>query len=303
MKNDLGFPWVGLGAKLSPKATPHEIAKKAGIGWDVIKSPLSTTFKKKTVVIPGQSALLRATDGHVLDTVGADWCEFQNSEALELFHSFVKQGGSGFEMKYAGSLREGKIIWVLAKTNHAFTVSPREQIDIYVLFSNRHQYGQSANLMVLPVRETNKSMFHGRDLNIRIQHHRKFSPGEMKEALGKLDQITESYAITSKVLATTECSTTDYERYIRAVFPVTGVQKKERGDCSRAAQTAKNILHSHDGAAQNPNSWWNAYNSVTLAVDHLLGRSDENRLYSVWYGRDGRRKDMAFGLANDCAGR
>ena len=53
---------------------------------------------------------------------------------------------------------------------------------------------------------------------------------------------------------------------------------------SRNAQGALDILETQPGANYAPGSWWNAYNAVTYMTDHVIGRNQESRLTSAWYG-------------------
>ena len=70
---------------------------------------------------------------------------------------------------------------------------------------------------------------------------------------------------------------------------------------SRAAQLAVDMLDTQPGSNYAPGSWWNAYNSVTFLTDHVLGRSNDTRMTSAWFGANQARKVQALNLAVEMA--
>jgi hypothetical protein len=76
------------------------------------------------------------------------------------------------------------------------------------------------------------------------------------------------------------------------VFPTNSAKKKEENVLSRPAQIAHDIVDTSPGHEFAPGTWWNVFNACTFSIDHLLGHSDNNRLYSAWYG-NGRKKKLA----------
>ena len=55
------------------------------------------------------------------------------------------------------------------------------------------------------------------------------------------------------------------------------------------------------GANFAEGTWWQAFNSVTYVTDHLQGRTEDNRLYSSWYGYNQVRKRDAIKSALEFA--
>ena len=73
-------PWHGLGVEVSNDLTPAQIMMKAGLNWSVEKENLVTASGK---AVGGKQALVRSSDGSILDIVGDDWNPVQNTEAFE----------------------------------------------------------------------------------------------------------------------------------------------------------------------------------------------------------------------------
>ena len=105
-------PWHGLGVPVSNDLTPLQMQQKAGLDWrvDEIDCYIKT---RNGEVKTGQKALVRSTDDRILTTVGENWNPVQNSEAFEFFSEYVLAGD--MEMHTAGSLRDGQMVWALAK--------------------------------------------------------------------------------------------------------------------------------------------------------------------------------------------
>jgi hypothetical protein len=56
-------------------------------------------------------------------------------------------------------------------------------------------------------------------------------------------------------------------------------------------------VHTQPGANFAEGSWWSAFNAVTYMVDHKLGRSQDNRMTSAWFGNGKKVKADALELA------
>ena len=138
------FRGMGLGTKVSDDLTPNQIMVKAGLDWSVDKVP--TYAKVGDIEVPtGQEALVRSSDNKVLTQVGKKWYPVQNEEAFEFFSEYCYAGD--MSMETAGSLRDGKMVWGLAKVKESFSVGKEDQVDSYLLFANPHEYGKSICLL------------------------------------------------------------------------------------------------------------------------------------------------------------
>jgi hypothetical protein len=70
---------------------------------------------------------------------------------------------------------------------------------------------------------------------------------------------------------------------------------------SRNAKGALELVESQPGANFAPGSWWNAYNAVSYMTDHVMGRNQESRLTSAWYGLNKSTKVKALEKAVEYA--
>ena len=70
---------------------------------------------------------------------------------------------------------------------------------------------------------------------------------------------------------------------------------------SRNAKLCYDVMDDQPGAEYATGSWWQAFNAVTYSADHLQGKSEDNRLYSSWYGWNQLRKRDALKTALEFA--
>ncbi len=142
-------PWHGLGEKVSNDLTPKQMMKKAQVDWEVLEVESFIEFNgKKTPT--GDKSLVRSTDGKVLTNTGPGWKPVQNEQAFEFFAEYVYAGD--MEMHTAGSLKDGKMVWALAKVKESFKLFKGDEVESYLLFSNPHEYGKSIDVRFTPIR-------------------------------------------------------------------------------------------------------------------------------------------------------
>ena len=295
-------PWHGLGVPVPADLSPEQMLKKAELDWTVRKVPAYADVAGQRVAV-GRSALVRDSDDSILDVVSDDWNVLQNHEAFEFFHDFVANGD--MEMHTAGSLRNGQLVWALAKVHDSFELFKGDQVDSYLLFSNPHKYGWSIDVRFTPIRvvcnNTLTLSLNTASKNfVKISHRRQFSGDEVKETLGIAKEKLAKYKEMAQFLGGKKYNVVDLTKYFKQVFPVTGGPDKKK-EMSVSASKALDVIHTQPGAKFAEGSWWSAFNTVTYMVDHVLGRSQDNRLTSAWFGNGKKVKSDALELAVEMA--
>ena len=296
-------PWHGLGTKVDRELTPDQFQKVAGLDWTVEKQPLVTATG---IPIKNKEALIRSSDNSVLDVVGTGWNPVQNSEAFEFFHDYVMAGD--MEMHTAGSLKDGQMVWALAKTKESFELFKGDQTDNYFLFTNPHQFGKSINIRMTPIRVVcnntlTLSLSQDTDKMVTVNHRKAFDPAMVKEQMGIAKEKMEQYKSMAAFLGGKRATGDNVIQYFNEVF---GAPAKEKEDgvlpfTSRNAKIAMENLNTQPGANFAEGSWWQAFNSVTYMTDHLQGREGDSRLQSAWYGRNRKVKLNALDKAIEYA--
>ena len=301
-------PWHGLGEAVSNDLTPSQMMKKAGCDWTVHEVESFIEFDDRKIPT-GQKSLVRGTDGKVLTNVGADWKPVQNEQAFEFFSEYVYAGD--MEMHTAGSLKGGQMIWALAKVKESFELFKGDEVESFLLFSNPHQYGKSIDVRFTPIRVVcnntlTLALEKETQRGVRVGHRTEFNGDMVKEQLGIAHEKFSQYKEMAKFLGSKRFTMDSLVEYYNTVFPRTS-DKRVRDmalsaeTLSRPAKQAYDVLETQPGAKYAEGSWWQAFNSVTYMTDHLQGRSQENRLYSSWYGSNQLRKRLALNAAVEFA--
>ena len=296
-------PWHGLGTKVPADLTPDQFMTTAGLDWQVNKENMTTD---SGIVVPGKQALVRSSDGKVLDVVGKGWNPVQNSEAFEFFNDYVMEGD--MEMHTAGSLKGGQMIWALAKTKESFELFNGDVTENYFLFTNPHQFGKSINIRMTPIRVVcnntlTLSLSQNSDNMVTVNHRKEFDADMVKEQMGIAREKMEQYKSMAEFLGGKRATGENVIQYFNEVF---GAPAKEKVDnvipfTSRNAKLAMENLETQPGANFAEGSWWQAFNAVTYMTDHLQGREGDSRLVSAWYGRNRKVKLNALDKALEYA--
>jgi len=291
-------PWHGLGVRVPADLHPTQMLEKAGLDWTVRKVPAYADVAGERVAV-GRSALVRNSDDSILDVVSDDWNVLQNHEAFEFFHDFVANGD--MEMHTAGSLRDGQLVWALAKVNDGFELFKGDQVDSYLLFSNPHRYGWSIDVRFTPIRVVcNNTLTLSLNTSsknfVKVSHRRQFDGDMVKETLGVAKEKLVMYREMAEFLGGRRYTGPKLVEYFKKVFPVAGGPEKKK-EMSISASKALDVVHTQPGANFAEGSWWSAFNAVTYMVDHKLGRSQDNRMTSAWFGNGKKVKADALELA------
>lgn len=138
-------PWHGLGVRVEEAPSSQEALRLSGLDWQVIQQPIATV---DGTPIPGYRANLRDTDQQVLGVVTDRYRVVQNKEAFAFTDGLL---GEGVKYETAGSLQNGRKIWLLAKLPDKYIIEG-DQIDPYLVFSNSHDGSGSIKVAMTPIR-------------------------------------------------------------------------------------------------------------------------------------------------------
>lgn len=311
-------PWHGLGVRVGDNLTPHEMMEAAGLDWSVEKHDVYyRTPEGNYIATPDKQALIRSSDGRYLDIVSDKWNPVQNDEAFEFFSEYTKAGG--MSMHTAGSLKDGRIVWGLAKVNESFSLfGGKDEVESYLLLSNPHQFGRGVDIRFTPIRvvcnNTLSLSLEGKaTLGISLNHRSEFNPERVREALAEASQKMESYREMSEFLTTKRYTQDSLFEYFTRVFPKTNAPSKmsfqelmksfKDGDkvFSRNAQLAMEAIEEQPGAQYGRGTWYSAYNAVTYMTNHVLGHNPDTRMQSLWFGTNKDRNINALATAIEYA--
>ncbi len=221
-------PWHGLGTIVAEAPTSQEALRLAGLDWNVCQRAIHTNAGK----INGYKANIRDTDGQCLGVVTDRYKVIQNEEAFAFTDALL---GKGVRYETAGSLQDGRKVWLLARLPSEYIISG-EQISPYLVFSNTHDGSGAVRVAVTPVRvvcnntlnlalQTAKrswSMIHTGDIRGKLQ--------EAKDTLFLAETYMENLGKEIGKLSGVSISDEQVKEYIELLLPLekgaTAIQEK-----------------------------------------------------------------------------
>ena len=187
-------PWHGLGTIVAEAPNSKDALRLAGLNWKVLQEPVYTENEE---LIQGYKANVRDTDRKVLGVVTDRYKVIQNEEAFAFTDTLL---GEGVRYETAGSLQEGRRVWMLARLPREFIIGG-ERISPYMVFSNTHDGSGAVKTALTPIRvvcnntlnlalrtaKRSWSMIHTGDISGKIEEAKNtlFLADEYMTALGQ----------------------------------------------------------------------------------------------------------------------
>ncbi len=212
-------PWHGLGTRVEEAPTSFDALRLADLNWSVLQEPIYTDAGD---CIAGYKANVRDSDRKVLGVVTDRYRVIQNEEAFAFTDELL---GSGVRYETAGSLQEGKKVWLLARMPREYIIAG-ERISPYLVFSNTHDGSGAVRVAVTPVRvccnntlnlalrtaKRSFSMIHTGDIKGKVKEAQDtlFMAEEYMDSLGKEFQFLREKKVTDRQV----------QEYINELLPV-----------------------------------------------------------------------------------
>lgn len=212
-------PWHGLGTIVMEAPSSEDALKLAGLDWNVVQEPIYTDFNEP---IEGYKANVRDSDRRVLGVVSDRYKVVQNVDAFSFTDELL---GKGVRYETAGSLQEGKKVWLLARLPREYIIAG-ERISPYLVFSNTHDGSGSVKVAITPVRvvcnntlnlalDTAKrsfSMIHTGNIQDKIQ--------EAKDTLNLAENYMDCLGIEFEKLRRQKLSDNQVREYVELLLPM-----------------------------------------------------------------------------------
>lgn len=138
-------PWHGLGTRVEEAPSSEDALILAGLDWRVSQRPIMT---EDGLEVPGFKVNLRENDRKILGVVTDRYKVVQNEEAFAFTDELL---GEGVRYETAGSIQNGKRVWLLARLPDDFVVSG-DAITPYMVFMNSFDGTGAIKVAMTPVR-------------------------------------------------------------------------------------------------------------------------------------------------------
>ena len=292
--------WHKLGKRFieAPKTVEDAIVA-AGLNWQVGTKTLFTSEGTQVEAL----ATYRDTDNKILGVVGSNYKPLQNIEAFNFFQPFITSGIASFET--AGSLKEGKRVWVLAKINDDnMVVKGNDEVSKYILLSNSHDGTLAVRVGFCPIRvvcANTMAMAHSNEGSklIRIRHVGKVNETleAVRETMDVMNREFNASLEQYKFLASKQINSSDLEKFIKKVF-----NTKEQNVEEVESRLVGKIIPLFEKGRGNDmveikGTYWAAYNAVSEFLQYERGKSEDTRLDSMWFGQGATLNKKALDLA------
>lgn len=315
------MPWHGLGVVLdkAPK-TIEEAIVAAGLDWEVKQAPVAAVLEKfddgsMTVdELAGYMANIRSDTGKALGIVTKRYQPVQNITAFSFLAGIF---GSEMHFETAGSLMNGRRVWVLMKIPSWIEIGG-DPIGQYSFISNSHDGKSSVLAAVTPVRivcanteaaalRLAKGQHAQRTYTLRHLGDMTQKIAEARNVMQVTTRYYESFKGIGDKLALVKVSDKRAKTYIEKLLPIEdGMGDRAAKNRGEARDTVFRILKGEseggDTRGNAPGTAWTFYNSAVEYADWYRGEKKAGGRFQRALDDPDGFKAHAWELSLDMAG-
>lgn len=312
-------PWHGHGENILPQDSIDDIRIKAGIDYDVIKTPVQYSVPMDSAFGPRKGAgtglaksdnscvLYRSDTGDDLSVVSTKYQVVQPKEVIEFYRDLTEQ--FGFRLEVVGALKGGRKVWALANTREAFALRGDDKVKGYLLLATSYDGTMATQARFTSIRVVcnntlSAAQYEGR-ADVTVPHSKKFNAEAVKNALGigaAWERFHESAEkMQERIVSREETTRLFLDAYygLRTQQQIDAFQQDEKNN-ARAEKLITRLtdaLFASPGAqlASARGTLWGVLNAVTYDIDHTLpSRDTGTRLDKAWFGTGNAIKNRAL---------
>lgn len=290
-------PWHGFGQEVRAGASIEEWMDEARMNWNIIRTPVQYT-NGSLHDFPDHHVLYRSDNNRPLSIVSPKYKIVQPKEMIEFFRSLVER--EGFSIETVGSLKGGRRIWALAKTNIENDVLGSDRLKAYVLLVTSCDGSLATTAKFTSVRvvcwNTQAIALGEGGQEVKVRHNTIFNPLAVQGQMGLIGAAAfDQFLGKMRDLTKVKISDNDAIGIVSSLLPTPAGEK----DVTESKGFLK-IMSLFNGAAMgshlpgNQGTAWGLLNAVTEYSDHhARAHNAENRLYSQWFGANANLKEAA----------
>lgn len=265
--NNRFVPWHGLGTSVETAPNSKEAIKLAGLDWKVNQHELKDGFTNITV--PNYKVNVRSTDNQILGIVSDRYKIVQNDEAFDFTDNLI---GNGVKYETAGSLFNGKKVWLLARMPVKKLLD--DDVDPYICFSNTFDGSGSIKVAMTPVRVVCNNT-----LNLAMKDARRtWSTRHLGDISSKLAEAKETLLLADDYmnhlqkeaaeLASKKISKADVDRMINELFPTPSNASNRKVNNIDEQKSAVYVTMLAPDLANYVGTAWQFVNAISDFVGH-----------------------------------
>lgn len=288
-------PWHDIGTAI-PENTNFNIWCQKAFPWKYEERSVNLADGTE---IPNYKAIQRTDTQEVLNIVSDGFKVVQPQEIMEFFRNLLDT--DLFAMETAGSLKNGRRIWALARhKSDPICIKGQDLLLPYLLLATSVDGTLSTTATFTAIRtvcwNTLSVAVNGND-TVRIPHSATFDPNHVKAQLGLIDSQFEAFSHSLELLSDYKISDADA---IKFLYETIGDKTRKLEDQPRTFASIVSSIHNSPGAnlRSAKNTLWGVVNGVSHYTDHQANeRAQGNRLNSAWFGANANLKSKVFNEA------
>lgn len=261
-------PWHGLGTEVSDAPSSEDALRFAGLDWLVRQE---NVYNARGGIIKGFKANVRSSDDSVLGVVGDRYKVVQNIDAFRFTDDLI---GGDVRYETAGSLREGRQIWLLAKMPERSIAG--DAVEPYLCFTNAHDGSSGVRVCMTPVRvvcnntlnvalstaKRSWSMRHTENVHERLN--------EARDCLFRADEYMGELAQYADLAANKTIHDGEIRDILDALFPISeSSSDREKANIAKIKDEFM-ICYFAPDIAKFRGTAWGAINAISDLVTHSM---------------------------------
>lgn len=257
-------PWHGLGTIIQEAPDSEAALKLAGLDWSVKQVPVLYEGEKT-----GHQFNVRESDNRVLGVVGGRYKLVQNAEAFAFTDELI-----GGEVRYetAGSLADGKRVWMLAKMPDTRVLD--DVVEPYLCLTNGHDGFSSLKVCMTPVRvvcqNTLNMALKGAKRTWTVRHSGNINAKmeEAQQTLGLAQNYMKKFAEEAEELYSIKVSPAQFKKLSNTLFPITDEMSRRKEEAQWLLQCQLKEAWDMDDLGNIKGTGWGFMNAVSDMATH-----------------------------------
>lgn len=257
-------PWHGLGTIIEEAVNSEQALRLAGLDWEVRQEPVMYNSQDT-----GHKLNIRSSDDTVLGVVGGRYKPVQNKDAFAFTDELI-----GGEVRYetAGSLSNGKRVWMLAKMPDTKILD--DTIEPFLCLTNGHDGFSSLKVCMTPVRVVCQNTLNmalknaKRTWNVRHSGNIESKLAEAQHTLGLAQTYMDEFAIEAKELYDIKIAPSDFTCMVEELFPITENMTKRKEESQCLLQNQLKRAWNMDDLGNIRNTGWGFMNAISDMATH-----------------------------------
>ena len=315
--------WHGLGTIVTEDLTPQEALVRCGLDWTVEPETIFREMDGQQVAIDSHRLMVRSDNRAQLGMVGPQYEPVQNSELADLA-DVLKKTDSRVTVETCGSIRDGKKVWFLCRSESFNIGNFDDEVIPYLLLSNGHDGLTALRVTPTTVRVVCSNTLHAvipdeakgecrTSVPSLAFSHTANMKQRVEQAKSSLLMMHESVSETRELadyMSTQDVRTKElvgyfcacYERDFGAI-PIAAETPAEHRAKLKAHAAFDSMTERFDNDINlSGANWWTAFNAYSGWMQHdqrncTTENQVENQMYSNLLGSNASRTQAAFEAA------